>query len=395
MPPTEIQSVNLYTRLNEPAFFGLTSRGGGSQFQYGSTKILTAPTEGTVLMGEQTVATSGFKAVSFTESGRFSITSEIPISQPKPLTAPKFEFAKLPKGERTPLSFTGEKPTAKPSTSPISEQPSVKQSPTKGGQLEVQYDITKYDKPISISELQSAIPKEQMKVASLQELKFRAFELNGQKLSQDYIAASLQMSKPQQYQQYNLKEVSQTRFVELQQTQKTKELMFPPLTIEKTLTFPPQTKTTTYPPLTLEKTTTYPPLTIERTMPPMTIEITMPPQTIEQQLTYPPQTPPPTFTTGTPPPPTGFTPLPPPTVPLMFGGFGDLGGFEPAKKSKGQKGKYQPSLTAAIFNIRGAKGKTEQTGFGLRPLPSASKKEKEPKGLRLSKSDVKKLGGKF
>ena len=64
----------------------------------------------------------------------------------------------------------------------------------------------------------------------------------------------------------------------------------------------------------------------------------------------------------------------PPFTPPLFGGFGDLGGFEFGKKSKGQKGKYQPSFAAIQLNIRGAKGKSEIFGFAFRPIASSGKK---------------------
>lgn len=75
-----------------------------------------------------------------------------------------------------------------------------------------------------------------------------------------------------------------------------------------------------------------------------------------------------------------FTPPPPPprTPPIPPGGglfikFPSIGlppeeGGKAGPKLKGKVGAYIPSFTALQLNIRGAKGRTEATGFGIRPI---------------------------
>lgn len=82
-----------------------------------------------------------------------------------------------------------------------------------------------------------------------------------------------------------------------------------------------------------------------------------------------PQPPPPSIKVSPPPPP--FIPFGLPTL-----GAGDLGGQWSSQKGKKPKGKYQPSLTAVMFNIRGKAGKTEQLGFALRPITEGKGKKK-------------------
>lgn len=50
------------------------------------------------------------------------------------------------------------------------------------------------------------------------------------------------------------------------------------------------------------------------------------------------------------------------------------GGFEFGKKTKKEKGKYSPSFIAVTLGIRGKPGKSEMTGFAIRPMALAGKK---------------------
>ena len=55
------------------------------------------------------------------------------------------------------------------------------------------------------------------------------------------------------------------------------------------------------------------------------------------------------------------------------------GGFEFGKKTKREKGKYQPSFIAVTLGIRGKPGKSEMTGFAIRPVALAGKKKRGKK----------------
>jgi hypothetical protein len=63
-------------------------------------------------------------------------------------------------------------------------------------------------------------------------------------------------------------------------------------------------------------------------------------------------------------------------VPFFPSGFGDSAGFTSQKGGKA-KGRYQPSFTAVVFNIRGKAGKSEATGFGLRPIAIGKKPKRK------------------
>jgi hypothetical protein len=52
------------------------------------------------------------------------------------------------------------------------------------------------------------------------------------------------------------------------------------------------------------------------------------------------------------------------------------GGFEFGKKTKKQKGKYSPSFIAVTLGIRGKPGKSEMSGFAVRPMALAGKKRR-------------------
>jgi len=66
-----------------------------------------------------------------------------------------------------------------------------------------------------------------------------------------------------------------------------------------------------------------------------------------------------------------------PRIELPDGTFPDMsGGFEFGKKTKREKGKYSPSFIAVTLGIRGKPGKSEMTGFAIRPMALAGKKKK-------------------
>jgi len=69
-------------------------------------------------------------------------------------------------------------------------------------------------------------------------------------------------------------------------------------------------------------------------------------------------------------------PKQPPFVPPSFIGGDMSGGFEFGKKTKREKGKYSPSFIAVTLGIRGKPGKSEMTGFAIRPMALAGKKKK-------------------
>ena len=75
-----------------------------------------------------------------------------------------------------------------------------------------------------------------------------------------------------------------------------------------------------------------------------------------------------------------FSPSPsPPSPPYRPGGGGGIGfggGFEFGKKTKKQKGKYSPSFIAVTLGMRGKPGKSEMTGFAIRPMALAGKKRR-------------------
>ena len=71
-------------------------------------------------------------------------------------------------------------------------------------------------------------------------------------------------------------------------------------------------------------------------------------------------------------------PSKPPPPPVGFGGFDlgirDVAGF--GGKYKKEKGKYSPSFIAVTLGIRGKPGKSEMSGFAVRPMALAGKKRR-------------------
>lgn len=87
----------------------------------------------------------------------------------------------------------------------------------------------------------------------------------------------------------------------------------------------------------------------------------------------------------------GYTPYNPGGggfIPSFELNLGSITGY--SAKTKRPKGQYEPSLTAATFGIKGPKGKSELSGFGLRPIPTEKKQKKQK--YELSRKDMKIYG---
>lgn len=112
--------------------------------------------------------------------------------------------------------------------------------------------------------------------------------------------------------------------------------------------------------------------------PALQLELQTPQQTTIRipTVSIPPVPPPTSFAPFVPPPPPPQIQIMPPLKPPWLPGEGSDFSRIATNYDRQVKGRYVPSLTAAIFNIRGKPGGTEMTGFAVRPLPNLKGKGK-------------------
>ena len=396
-----VKDVTLYKRFPEPSTLTLS---GGKDGVY---QVGISGTNGQGKLGfiYEKEGAGAFAPEAFVQKGQqlklydtdrvISITSEVPITQPRAAAEVKAVVPKLPtKGAVVGVpdvfarqgGITIKTTPYSPREAPIQFKPSSYETgyslKTSGNQVQIQlpkeYNVGAYDKPISITEISAATPTIEKPRLSLTETRLNAISIGGKGLS-DTLKAQLSSTAKKEsnaYAQYDIAKTNQvvlTRYKNFditQQKQKEKqdvriieitgqEQITRTTTKQSQIEIPIQTITD----LTTTTTTTKTP----PTFPPIT-PTTLTPKTPEL-------------------PPTKTPPIVPPIIPpfgLNLQDFG-IGAATPKKKPKG---KYQPSFTAIVFGIKGAAGRSEKSGFALRPIPT-SKKEKNKNEKMLKKIGVK------
>ena len=368
VPQRALQSrdVTLFTHVPESGIFtpsyitkmssSKTQSGVEISFSRGKTPIGMSLTTQEGAQYSTGITQKGQQIFAFDELGRVMGTSEIRIGVRETQTTTfKPEFKTVPEGSFFGVEISKQMPpraiTAKPQPTPASkptEYTPYSIRPSDGAQAQAQYQITRYDKPVSLKEISEGLgvsrsisaqpPRAEVRVSGIELAKFVPANM----FSQYSPSFQRQPSKQKQEQPiFQATLPTQGQFISITPTQKTT----PPIPI--------QTPTITG-------------KIILTPFQPQTPGITTIPKNI----------PTPTFPIGGTSTPTfepPFRELEPPRKPLVpefnIGAIGireekPLGG-----KYKRKKGKYQPSFTAVQFNIRGkiSKGLAE-TGLAIRPI---------------------------